>query len=275
MTVITFNYDAKIWGAPKVRLKPTYMQALKLRYCLQDLESVSGRVLDIGCGAGNMPKAIKHYRPDLEVWGADLSLGAIRAAVQDSNGSKFIPATGENLPFPDDHFDAVTMFDVLEHFAEPKMTLREIRRVLRPTGLFHLFLPLEKQPWTIYAPLYHLGWKAKEEYCGHVQFYSDHECTLQLRVAGFEVRTKRWSIHPFYALVDVAYFTFLQVRGKPVSTSVEGYVAGHEGGPTLAQRTIGLLKDLLVTIGHYESLALYWMPAGGGHFTAIPESSGQ
>ena len=60
MSVITCNYDAKIWGAPKVRLKPTYMQALKLRYCLQDLESVSGRVLDIGCGAGNMPKAIKH-----------------------------------------------------------------------------------------------------------------------------------------------------------------------------------------------------------------------
>lgn len=266
---VGFDYEAKVWGAPQVRLAPTYMQALKLRYCLQDLKPLSGRVLDIGCGAGNMPKAIKHYRPDLEAWGADLSRHAIRAALRNPEGARFVASGGEGLPFPDGFFDAVTMFDVLEHFAEPAVALAEVRRVLRPDGLFHLFLPLEKQPWTIYALTHRLGWQAKAEHCGHLQFYSDPDCRQQLEQAGFEVRRRRWSVHPLYALVDVAYFTALSLRGEPVSTSVEGYIHSHNGHPRLAQRAVGLLKDGLVGMGYLESRALRWLPGGGGHFSAV------
>ena len=160
------------------------------------------------------------------------------------------------------------MFDVLEHFAEPERALAEVRRVLRPGGLFHLFLPLERQPFTIYAPLFRLGWMAKQEHCGHVQFYSDEICKAQLKQAGFEVTKRRWSIHPIYALVDVAYFTMLSLRGKPVSTSVEGYIHSHNGHPTLAQRAVSLLKDGLVGMGYFESRALGWFPGGGGHYAA-------
>jgi SAM-dependent methyltransferase len=245
------------------------MQALKLRYCLDDLQALSGRVLDIGCGAGNMPKAIKHYRPDLEVWGADLSQHAIRAALQSPNGARFVAAGGEGLPFPDGFFDAVTMFDVLEHFAEPEAALAEVRRVMRAGGLFHLFLPLEKQPWTIYALTHRLGWQAKAEHCGHLQFFSDGECRRQLELAGLQVRRRRWSVHPFYALVDVAYFTLLSLRGKPVSTSVEGYIHSHNGRPSLVQQAVGVLKDALVAMGYYESRLLHRMPGGGGHFLAL------
>jgi len=264
----TFNYEGKVWGASQVRLAPTYIQALKLRYYLEDLKPVGGRVLDIGCGAGNMPKAIKHYRPDLEVWGADLSRHAIEAALREPEGCHFVASGGEGLPFPDGFFDAVSMFDVLEHFVEPEQALAEVRRVLRPGGLFHLFLPLERQPFTIYAPLFRLGWMAKQEHCGHVQFYSDESCKAQLKKVGLEVTRRRWSIHPIYALVDVAYFTMLSLRGKPVSTSVEGYIHSHNGHPSLAQRAVSVLKDGLVGMGYMESRLLRWMPGGGGHFSA-------
>ena len=269
MNDATFDYEAKIWGAPKVRLGPTHMQALKLRYCLEDLKDISGRVLDIGCGAGNMPKAIKHYRPDLEVWGADLSYQAIKVAKQTDDGAKFVPGAGEHLPFEDGFFDAVTMFDVLEHFPEPGVTLAEIRRVVRTSGIFHLFLPLEKQPYTIYALLYRLGWKAKEEHCGHVQFYSDEQGRQDLKDAGFEVASTRWSVHPIYAMVDVAYFTMLSMRGKPISTSVEGFINGNNGKPTMAQRLVGTLKNAVVVMGYYESRALRMLPGGGGHYAAV------
>jgi len=77
------------------------------------------------------------------------------------------------------------------------------------------------------------------------------------------------SIHPIYAMVDVAYFTFLSLCGKHVATSVEGYIHSHNGKPSLAQRSVGLLKDVLVAMGYYESCALRWVPGGGGHFTGV------
>jgi len=266
MSAVTFDYESKVWGAPKVRLSPTYIQALKLRYCLEDLEGIRGRVLDVGCGGGNLPKAIKHYRPDLEVWGTDLSQQAIRAANIEPDGARFLAAGGERLPFPDGYFDAVTMFDVLEHFPDPKRALAEVRRLLRANGLFHLFLPLERQPWTIYAVMHRLGWRAKEVHCGHLAAYSADEAQAMLAEGGFEVRHLRWSYHPLFALVDVAYFLLLSLRGKHVSTSVEGFV--HSGRPTLAKRVVGLLKDVLVAMGYYESRLLRFIPGGGGHFTA-------
>ncbi|NIN64977.1 MAG: methyltransferase domain-containing protein, partial [Anaerolineae bacterium] len=113
--------------------------------CLEDLAATRGRVLDVGCGGGNMPKAIRHYRPDLEVWGTDLSMRSLRAGLSEPDGVRFGAARGERLPFSNGAFDAVTMFDVLEHLKEPDAALREVHRVLRPGGLFHLFLPLENQ----------------------------------------------------------------------------------------------------------------------------------
>ena len=266
MNAMAFDYESKVWGAPVVRLSPKYIQALKLRYCLEDLQGVRGRVLDIGCGGGNMPKALRHYRPDLEIWGSDLSQQAMRMANRETEGARFVAAGGERIPFPDGYFDAVTMFDVLEHIPEPGRALGEVRRVLKAGGLFHLFLPLEKQPWTIYAVMHRLGWKAKEVHCGHIQVYSDEEARAQLAEAGLEVRQVRWSFHPLFALVDVAYFVLLSLRGKHVSTSVEGYI--HGGKSTLPKRLVGFVKDVLVAVGYYESRLLRSMPGGGGHFTA-------
>lgn len=263
----TFDYESKVWGATEVRLSPTYIQALKLRYCLMDLAGVQGRVLDVGCGGGNMPRAIKHYRPDLEVWGVDPSLKAIKAAPISPNGTHYVAASGEELPFHDGFFDAVTMFDVLEHLTDPERSLRDIQRVLRMGGVFHLFLPLEKQPRTIYSLLHRWGWKAKLEHCGHVRFYTDKDGRGLLEDAGFEVQDLRWSFHPLFAAVDVAYFTLLTLSGKKVTTSVEGFVGS--GNPTLAKRFVGALKNVLVSIGYFESRLLARLPGGGGHFSAL------
>ena len=50
-----------------------------------------------------------------------------------------------------------------------------------------------------------------------------------------------------------AYFTALSMRGKPVSSSVEGYIHSLKGHSALGQRAEGLLKDGLEGIGYLES----------------------
>ena len=60
-----FDYQNKIWGGSSVRLSLSYLGYLKLKYTLEDLGEVKGRILDAGCGVGGFAKAIKYYRPDL------------------------------------------------------------------------------------------------------------------------------------------------------------------------------------------------------------------
>ncbi len=148
MPASSFDYEAKRWGAGGLRPKPWFMNGLKLRYLLEDLVSVRGRALDVGCGAGQVAKAVKRERPDLDVLASDVSRAAIAAASSSTEGVDFRLATAERLPFADGELDFVWIFDVLEHVDDPEVVLREVARVLKPGGGFHIVLPLEGQPRT-------------------------------------------------------------------------------------------------------------------------------
>jgi SAM-dependent methyltransferase len=261
-----FDYEAKRWGGASVYARPWYIQGLKLRYLLEDLAPIRGSCLDIGCGGGNMAKAIKRERPDLSVHGVDVSRSAIDYASRDHQGVEFRLAEAERLPYKDGQFDVVTMFDVLEHVADPVHVLSEVSRVLRPGGLFHIALPLEDQPGTIYR---FIGagrrWKAKLRCGGHIQLFDDSRFRAMAQMVGLPVKRVRWSYHPLFALIDVAYFTWLEWHG-PVSSSVEDYLSEgrHRAGPLLR-----LAKNLIVSLGWYESRLLRWLPGACGHFTCM------
>ena len=136
-----FDYETKTWGGHAVGLSPRHLGALRLHYCLADIANTRGSVLEVGCGAGAMAKAIKRSRPDLQVVGCDVSQNAIALARQDPQGVSFEVGDAYGLPYMDANFEAVVMFDVLEHLDEPGRSIREVVRVLSPGGLFHLFVP--------------------------------------------------------------------------------------------------------------------------------------
>ncbi|NIN65623.1 MAG: methyltransferase, partial [Anaerolineae bacterium] len=48
-----------------------------------------GQVLEVGCGAGGMARAIKARRPDLDVYGCDISRTAIGMAQRNPGGVTF------------------------------------------------------------------------------------------------------------------------------------------------------------------------------------------
>src|SRR5438034_5272263 len=110
-----FDYEAKRWGAGPLRPRPWFMNGLKLRYLLDDLAPVHGRVLDVGCGAGQVAKAVKRERPDLEVLGCDVSRSAIAAASASAGGVDFRLATAERLPSGDGQLVFVGVFGQVQH----------------------------------------------------------------------------------------------------------------------------------------------------------------
>lgn len=95
------------------------------------------RVLNIGVGNGTF-EALSLGK-GLDVWSLDPSERAIARLRQElALGEKAQVGFSQKIPFPDEHFDAVVMSEVLEHLDDLVMeaTLREIHRVLRPDGMF-------------------------------------------------------------------------------------------------------------------------------------------
>jgi len=258
-----FDYESKRWGGARVEARPRSLPGLKLRYCLDDLRSVRGTCVDVGCGAGAMAKAIKRERPDLSVNGVDVSRSAIATARVDSEGVEFRISTASHLPFDDASVDAATMFDVLEHLEQPETVLEEIARILKPGGLFHLALPLEGQRGTIYPMLSRLGWDGKRRHSGHIQAFDEDGFRRRASAVGLPVQHVRWSFHPIFALIDVLYYCWLDVRG-PVGYSLEDIVADHPDRPLLRP-----LKGFVASIGWYESRLLRRFRGACGHFTCV------
>ena len=107
------------------------------------LEILSGRSLDIGCGVGFVLNYLAGPNFDLNVFGVDISDVAIREAqtrLQHVPGSpkQICVLETQTLPFEDQFFSLITCFDVLEHLDEQDIdtTISEILRVLRPGGVF-------------------------------------------------------------------------------------------------------------------------------------------
>ena len=86
------------------------------------------RVLDVGCGEGTLARYLSGEGH--RVTGLDADASVLPGA---GPGPSFTLGDAEDLPFPDESFDAVTMVAVLHHVDAPR-ALAEARRVLRPGG---------------------------------------------------------------------------------------------------------------------------------------------
>ena len=99
-------------------------------------------VLDVACGEGYGSALLA--RSAREVTGVDLAAAAIehaRAHYAGLGNLDFRTADCTALPFPDASFDAIVSFETIEHIAAQDAFLDEVRRVLRPEGLFILSCP--------------------------------------------------------------------------------------------------------------------------------------
>jgi SAM-dependent methyltransferase len=96
-------------------------------------------LLDLGCGLGHWSQALTRVLPALtESVGVDPEVAWVKHAVlvedRPATTATVLQGRGEQLPFPDGHFDLVTCQTVLIHVADVVAVLREMCRVARPGG---------------------------------------------------------------------------------------------------------------------------------------------
>jgi len=102
------------------------------------------RILEIGCGTGNLALLAKRLHPDTEVVGLDPDPKALararRKAERKVLSVQLDRGFAEQLPYPDASFDRVLSALMFHHLGpeEKEGALREVRRVLKPGGSLHL-----------------------------------------------------------------------------------------------------------------------------------------
>jgi SAM-dependent methyltransferase len=132
-------------------------------------------VLEIGCGTGFVLKGLSAL-PNLRLTGSEIYLQGLRYARETVPGVAFIQLDATDMPFRA-NFDVIGAFDVLEHVADDRKVIEQVKLALRPGGAF-----------VITVPQYQWMWSRLDEIVEHKRRYSRAELTGKLREAGFTVR---------------------------------------------------------------------------------------
>lgn len=98
------------------------------------------RILEIGCGTGNLTIRAKRAYPYVEVVGSDPDPRALDRARRKAGEIRFERGYAQRLPYADGEFDRVLSSMMLHHLDDDAKTAAaaEVFRVLRPGGRLHL-----------------------------------------------------------------------------------------------------------------------------------------
>jgi len=83
------------------------------------------KILDVGCATGEYCQKLNEL--GFKCVGVDINPEYV--AKSEENGIKAYVMSGESLDFPDNFFDTVLLFEVLEHVDDPGSVLKEAKRV--------------------------------------------------------------------------------------------------------------------------------------------------
>lgn len=99
------------------------------------LPSFTGAVLDVGCGQSPYRHLLRHTQTTY--YGIDI----VDAEKFDYKNPEVTPFNGEDIPFPDEKFDALICTEVLEHVENYQKLVNEIFRVMKKGGTGVVTIP--------------------------------------------------------------------------------------------------------------------------------------
>lgn len=158
------------------------------------------RLLDIGCGAGNM---IHHLSQFGAVNGLEIDARPVKVARQRGYTVEQYDAT-KPMPFAEASFDAITALDVIEHNEDDIAILKDSHRALKPGG--HLIITV---------PAFMFLWSHNDVLNAHVRRYTAGELHTKLQQTGF--KPLRISYNNFFVFPVAAALLGVRqlIHGKP------------------------------------------------------------
>jgi ubiquinone/menaquinone biosynthesis C-methylase UbiE len=124
--------------------RPSYRVFLEEIAEWQRQRTAAFRVLDIGCGTGELAAMLAKSSWPVEAVGLDYVPAMCSQARQKAAGhglgprARFIAGDSEFLPFAAGSFDVITCSNSFHHYPHQQAVVHEVRRLLRPGGMFIL-----------------------------------------------------------------------------------------------------------------------------------------
>lgn len=163
-------------------------------------DHASPRILELGCGNGNVISEIQRRLPNAKLIGSELhEEGLVNARCR--LDCELVQADIYKLPNWN-AFDLIGIFDVLEHLPDDVKALQEIRKALKPGGKLILTVPASMKLWSYV-----------DEVAGHYTRYNCNSLEKALAKAGFVVRKNVPFMSPLFpAMWLVRNFTQMKKR---------------------------------------------------------------
>jgi len=144
------------------------------------------RILDVGCGTGDLTARLRAELTTELVAGCDFSAGMLEQAAARTRAVRWLQGDATRLPFTDATFEAVLSTEAFHWFPDPDAALREFRRVLGPGGRLLVALVNVRVPTT--SRLVHAGSKALGQ---PAHWPTRAEMAERVRDAGFTVERQK------------------------------------------------------------------------------------
>ncbi len=270
---MAYDYEKSIWGKGTASLDWKSSTSFRLRQALATLTELKAgaKVLEIGCGAGQFIRAIKKNRPDLECYGCDISQNALEAAKQANDGVIYNLSEQKGTSYASGFFDAVLIFDVLEHVDDPDAMLAEINRVMKTGGVFYCFVPCEGDFLSLWHWIKKIikekGHELTKQYAGHINYFSRRSLFDLFKKNNFSVIRARYSEHFLGQILGIMTFAAMDrmVRKKKlVQINNETYFAKAKPSPI-----IRFIKNIVNTAVYLESALFSRVPSPNAHLVAV------
>lgn len=140
-----------------------------------------GKLLEVGCSVGRFLYACKNAGWDVS--GLDISQRAVELAQQVLHESQIHCGTLDKTPWPDNTFDMITIWEVIEHVHDPLAMVRNAARLIKAGG----YLAVSTPDWGAWAVRRH----PKENYWPpfHLLFFNEQSIRKLMSLAGLEIVT--------------------------------------------------------------------------------------
>ena len=143
------------------------------------------KLLDVGCGWAQALLFFK--KKGLDCYGFDPAIEAVNYGIKKGLTIRHAGLEGMDV-FEKEKFDIITLFNVLEHLANPEKALKEIKKIMMPNGILVIDVPNEFNAFQLAGRDTH---SLKDWWVGppnHLNYFSKDSLKKLLESLSFKVK---------------------------------------------------------------------------------------